>query len=258
MNSIAVFLISFGSILMGTLGGFALAKRLPVHHLNNESQDAVKMAWGIVASMSALVLGLLLSSAKSSFDFVNTEMTQSAAKIIVLDQYMDSYGPETKLARAELRNRVAIRIQKIWPDKPVTEAASTALETGRGMRAVLDRLNELKPVSDTQHEMLSDARQLTGDLMMVRWLAVEESRDSLPTVFFFVLVLWLTILFLGIGLYAPYNRTVLIAMVLCNLSVSAAIFLIYELDQPLDGYVKISKAPMQGALDYLDRQATAP
>ena len=254
MNSIVMFSVSFGSILAGTLGGFYVARRLPEHHLSEESKDAVKMAWGIVATMSALVLGLLLSSAKGSYDFVNSEVTQSAAKIIVLDQLLDNYGPDTKSARDELRDRTAMRIQKIWPDKTTTASASTALESGRGMRAVLDKLDQLKPETDIERSIFSQCQQLTIDLMMVRWLGVEQSKNSLPNTFFFVLVAWLAMLFLGIGLFAPFNRTVLLTLFLCNMTVSSAIFLINELDRPLDGYIQISRAPMQGALDYLNRQ----
>ncbi len=248
-----MFSVSFGAILAGTLGGFFVAKRLPEHHFTDESKDAVKMAWGIVATMSALVLGLLLSSAKGSYDFVNGEITQSAAKIIVLDQLLDCYGPESRLVRDELHARVAMRIQKIWPDKAAPIEASTSLESGRGMRAVLDRLDQLKPATDTQRSLYPQCQQLIMDLMMVRWLAVEQSKDSLPNTFFFVLVAWLAMLFLGIGLFAPFNRTVLLTLFLCNMTVSSAIFLINELDRPLDGYIQISSAPMRGALDYLDR-----
>lgn len=249
-----MFAICFGAILIGTFAGFYTARRLPEHHLDKTTEDAFKMAWGIVATMSALVLGLLLSSAKESYDFVKSEMTQSAAKIILLDQYLDSYGPETKYARKELRQRVAIRIQQIWPDDGTAAPASAVLESGREMRAVLERINELTPATDIQRTLQSQTQQITGDLMLTRWLMVEQSRDSLPIAFFLVLVSWLSMLFFGIGLFAPFHRTVILTVVLCNLTVSSAIFLINELNRPLDGYIQIPSAPMREALKYLNHQ----
>jgi len=254
MNSLVMFAVSFGLILSGTFAGFYVARRLPEHHLDKATEDTFKTAWGIVATMSALVLGLLLSSAKGSYDFVKGEITQSAAKVILLDQYLDSYGPETKYARKELRERVAIRIPQIWPDDGAVVPASAALEAGRGMRAVLDRLNELTPTTDAQRMLQTQAQQITGDLMLTRWLVIEQSKDSLPITFFLVLVSWLTMLFFGIGLFAPFHRTVLLTLVLCNLTVSSAIFLINELDRPLDGFIQIPSAPMREALENLSHR----
>jgi len=254
MNSLLMSLVMFSCILAGTFIGFYIARKLPEHHISDDSKDAVKAAWGIIATISALVLSLLLSSAKSSFDTVNSEMIQSATKIILLDQVLDSYGPETKDARLELRNRVALRIQKIWGGGTSSTTGSSALATGRGMRAVEDKLKLLTPVTDDQRYLLGQARQLTRDLMVARWLVIEQSANSLPGTFFFVLVFWLTMLFVGIGLFAPANRTVLITLIVCNLSLSAAIFLINELNRPLDGSITVSSAPMRQALDYLNHE----
>ncbi len=113
MNSIALSLITFSFILAGTILGFYLSRALPEHHVSEESKDSIKMAWGIVATMAALVLSLLLSSAKSSFDTISNEMTLMGAKIIVLDQALVRYGPEAKPVRDELHTAVARRIQKI-------------------------------------------------------------------------------------------------------------------------------------------------
>jgi len=256
LTSITLGLICFGCVSGGTLFGYFLSRNLPVHHLSTESKDTIKMAWGIVATMSALVLSLLLSSAKASFDSVNSEMTQAGAKIIVLDQVLDRYGPETQATRQELRKDVAARIQRVWPDEKIatTETpASITLTQGRGMRDLQDDLGKLTPQNDNQRSLLAQAQQLAGDLVMARWLVVEQSRTFLPYLFYWVLVFWLTILFTGIGLFAPANKTVLTALFVCNLSLSAAVFLIEEMNHPLDGVVKVSSAPMREAIDYLNQ-----
>lgn len=253
MNSIALGLICFGCVSGGTFFGFYLSRSLPVHHLSTESKDAIKMAWGIVATMAALVLSLLLSSAKVSFDTINAETTEAGARIIVLDQVLDRYGPESKPVREELRTEVATRIQSIWPDAKIVVPASVTLTKGKGMRVLQDKLSELTPANDNQRALLAQAQQITGDLVMARWLVIEQSRTFLPSVFYGILVFWITMLFIGIGLFAPANKTVLIALFLCNFSLSAAVFLIEEMSHPLDGMVKVSSAPMQEALEYLNQ-----
>jgi hypothetical protein len=251
MNSIVMGLLCFSSIFIGTVLGFYLGRNLPQHHLDSNSKETIKMAWGTVATMSALVLSLLLASAKSSFDTVNTENTQAGAKIIVLDHILARYGPETQAARTGLRNDVASAIQKVWPETHATVPASTVLEGGSGMEHVQEQLSQLTPINDSQRALLAQAQQLSGDLLQARWLVVEQSRSGLPNSLFLILVSWLTMLFMGLGLFAPRNKTVLIVLFLCNISFSTALFMINEMNRPLDGIMKISSAPMLKALDHL-------
>lgn len=251
MNSITTSLIVFGCISVGILVGFFLGRVLPKHHLSSESKDAIKMAWGIVATMAALVLGLLVASAKSTFDTVNNETTNAGAKLILLDHTLARYGPEAKTAREDLRAAVATRIQKIWSGDATAGPASTELEQGDSMEKVEDDLNQLAPQTDAQRALLTQGRQICADLLMARWLIIEQSHTGLPDVLLAVLVSWLALLFLGIGLLAPQNKTVLTALFLCNFTFSTAIFLINEMDRPLDGVMKISSAPLTRVLEHL-------
>ena len=253
MNSITTSLLSFGFISAGILLGFILGRLLPEHHLSGDSKDAIKMAWGMVATMAALVLGLLVASAKGTFDTVNSETTQIGAKIIVLDHVLASYGPETRPIRETLRNTVASKIQKIWPGNAPAGSVSTELEQGNGLAGIEDALNQLAPQTDNQRTLLTQARQICGDILMARWLIIEQSSMGLPMVLLIVLVSWLTMLCFGIGMLAPQNRTVLIALFLCNISFSTAIFLINEMDRPLDGIIKISSVPLNKVLEHLDQ-----
>ena len=253
MNSITASLFSFGFISIGILFGFVLGRILPEHHLSEDSKDAIKMAWGIVATMAALVLSLLVASAKNTFDTVNSETTGIGAKIIVLDHVLAQYGPETKVIREELRKRVVSGIEKIWPGDAAFGPASSALEQGSGTGSMEDALNELTPQTDTQRALLAQARQICGDILLARWLIIEQSNTGLPMILLVVLVSWLALLFLGIGLLAPRNKTVLAALFLCNFSFSTAIFLINEMDRPLDGVMKISSAPLHKVLEHLSQ-----
>jgi Protein of unknown function (DUF4239) len=251
MTPLTISLITFACIFAGALTGFYLGLILPEHHLSNDSKDAVKMTWGILATMSALVLGLLVASAKNSFDTVNNEIVEVAAKILVLNHVLLLYGPEADAARSELHHAVADAIKQDWPNEAASGAFSGAVAKSNGMEPVRDELNKLSPTSDAQRALLSQAVQISGDLLLARWLVIEESRTLLPNVLFIPLVAWLTILFAGIGLLAPHNKTVLTASFLGSLSLAVAIFLINDLSHPLSGIIEVSSAPMHDALDYL-------
>src|SRR6476661_6414913 len=116
-ESLTLGLISAGCIFGGVLLGLLLRHRLPVQHLQEESKDTIKLGAGMVATVSALVLGLLVASAKTAFDTTQEEITQRSAKIIFLDRVLADYGPETKDTREQLRRTVAASIELIWPSK---------------------------------------------------------------------------------------------------------------------------------------------
>jgi hypothetical protein len=200
---------------------------LPNHHLSKESQDTVKLGSGMVATMSALVLGLLGSSSKSSFDAVNLSIARAGVKVILLDQLLSQYGSET----AELR----------------------AVEKSAAVTDFQHQLLGLVPKTDLQRMLLAQAQQVSADLGQNRLMLIEQQQTPLPTVFFRLLVFWLALMFLSFGLFAPRNVTVLAVWFVCALSVASAIFLIQEMSHPLDGFIKVSSAPLVKAPELIGR-----
>ncbi len=251
MSSLTIALICAACIFGGVLLGVCLRSLLPGHHLSNESKDTVKLAAGMIATLSALVLGLLVSSAKSTFDTVGSEITQSAAKIILLDRVLANYGPATRDAREELRRTVTAGIVMFWPEVKPAEAGLATFERANGMEQLQVKLRELTPVSDVQRQLLAQAQQISGELLQFRWLVIEQTQNALPTPFLVMLLFWLTILHMSFGLFAPRNATVMVVLLLCALSVSGAVFLIMEMNHPLSGMIKVSSAPMLKALEHL-------
>ncbi|HUM14971.1 MAG TPA: hypothetical protein VL086_04720 [Candidatus Nitrosotalea sp.] len=237
----------------GALFGIGLQRLLPKHHLSKESQDVVKLGAGVIATVSALVLGLLVTSSKSSFDAMNTRITQASAIIIILDRVLADYGPESKNAREQLRRSTELTINKLWPEERPTATAVAAIERGGEVEAVRGELRQLAPQNDDQRQLFAQARELASDVSRSRWMLIEEAQNELPNTFLVVLVLWLTILFLSFGLFAPPNATVVTALLICACTMSAAIFLILEMNRPLDGFIKVSSAPVRKALKYLGK-----
>ena len=253
MNSTLIAAVSAGCIFAGALIGLALQRLLPGHHLSKETQDVVKLSAGTIATLTALVLGLLVSSAKSTFDAMNNGIVQGSAKIILLDRTLARYGPETKAAREQLKRAIAAGIEVVWPTERTGVPALTAFERANGMELVQDKLSELTPQKDIQRQALAQAQQIVGDLSQTRWLLIEQEQNQLPFPLLLILVFWLTLLFVSFGLFAPPNVTALTVLFLGACAVSAAIFLVLELSKPLEGFIKISNAPLLNALQHLNQ-----
>src|SRR5215468_3034950 len=110
MSPMAISWIVFGVIFGGALLGMTLRRLLPEHHLSQDSKDVVKLGMGLIGTIAALVLGLLVASAKSSFDTQRNGLAQLSANAVLLDRILAHYGPETKECREQLRDTVAAMI----------------------------------------------------------------------------------------------------------------------------------------------------
>jgi hypothetical protein len=251
LSSLTIGLISAACIFGGALLGLLLQGLLPQHHLRDNSKDTVKVVAGTIATLSALVLGLLVGSAKSSFDATNTAIVQNGAKIILLDRVLAAYGPETKDVREQLRRAVAAGIEMFWPEEKAPGSGMATFEKANAMEKIQEKLRDLKPATDAQRQLLSQAEQISNDMLQARWLLIEQAQSSLPLTFLIVLLFWLTMLHLSFGLFASRNATVITVLLISALSVSGAIFIILEMNHPLRGMIKVSSAPMRKALEHL-------
>jgi hypothetical protein len=251
MSPIAIGLIAFSCLFLGALAGMFLRSTLPGHHLSADSKDSVKFGTGLIGTMAALLLGLLVASAKSSFDTKNDELTQMAAKIGFLDRVLAHYGPEASEARQMLRHFVAGAVERIWPtERSETAQLDPAASSGE---MFYDSLHKLSPHNDEQTTLKSQALSLVTDIGQTRWLLLAQQGSTISTPMLVVVIFWLTIVFVSFGLFAPANVTVVATQLLCALSIAGAIFLVLELDRPFGGMIHISSAPMQSALEHLGK-----
>ena len=224
----------------------ALRLVLPEQHLSADSKDVIKLGMGLIATMSALVLALLTNSAKGSYDTQRNEVTQVSANVILLDRLLAHYGPETKDARDFLKLAGASMIERIWHEdrSGLTESGPT---TARG-ELFFDKIQELQPQNELQRSLKAQAVSLSIGIGQARLLLFEQGGRSIPMPFLVLLIFWVTVIFLSFGLFAPHNATVVATLFLCALSVSGAIFLIVQLDQPFGGMIQISSAPLRNAI----------
>ena len=211
----------------------------------------VKLGAGLIATLAALVLGLLIASAKASFDQINDEFTQTATKVVILDRTLARYGPETREARELLRLAYASAMDAIFSPGGNGLAKLDAPDRLARLEKFQDMIQGLAPRNDAQRLLQSQALALSSDLAQARWLLIEQGQGSISTPFLVVLVFWLAIIFAGFGLVGAKNRTVVATLVVCALSVAGSIFLIEEMNRPLEGLMQISGAPARNALKHL-------
>jgi hypothetical protein len=252
LDALVIAAIVFACVFGGALVGISM--RLPAQHLADDSKDVVKLGMGLVATMSALVLSLMIASAKSSYDAQRIGFEQVAANLILLDKTLARFGPDAGAARAQLRRTVAAALARIWPEEGQPAGGIAAKETTAEGASLLEQVQALSPRDEAQRWEQSQALQIGSELARTRWLLFEEQHaESIPTPFLVVLVFWLTALFVSFGLFSRPNATIIVTLLICALSVSGAIFLILEMDQPFSGMIKISSTPLRVALAQLDR-----
>lgn len=248
-----VFAGTFGAGLLG----LRLRARLPEHHLESESRDAVKLVMGLVATMSALVLSLLVSTTQEAYRSQNDELALLAANIVVLDRMMLLYGgdlPEVQEARRRLRHGINLEFTRIMSQDGI-RAEDLAPEGRRNpLEPFYEQVQRLRPSTDAQHQALARAIEVSAALSRTRMLVVEQLSSSLPAPFLAILLFWLAMLFLGFGLMTRLNATVVATLAIGALSVAGALFLILELDRPFDGLMRISNAPLRSALATIEER----
>ena len=249
MSPIATSLITLACIMGGMLLGMFLRTLLPGHHLTDDSKDVIKMGTGMVATMAALVLGLVIASAKGTFDTLNNGVRQTGTKIILLDRTLARYGPETREARDVLRRGVTTAIERVWPADKTAIAVEKVGQSRVAIGELEEKLRQLSPRNDDQRGLQSRALQISSEIAeAISQLTQQSGLTSIPVPFLVLLVCWLTILFFSFGLFTSPNTTVIVVLLVCALSVASALFLILELDQPYGGFIAISSAPLQNAL----------
>lgn len=243
LNPLAIAAVVFICALGSALAGMLIT--LPDRHRDQDTKDTVKLVMGLIATISALVLSLLIASANSSYNAQRSELQSLAANVILLDKLLESFGPETRETREMLRSAVIASHERLWAPNRLQPMAAN-LVTG-----FLNKIQSLSPTTDAQRIIQGRIVQVGEALVQTRLLMFEQLGDEVSLPVLTVLVGWICMLFLGFGLFTRLHLTVAIAVISGAASVSGAIFLILELSDPFGGLLKLSDAPVQNALTQL-------
>jgi hypothetical protein len=247
MSALAISLVVWALLVGGALTGALLRRLLPEHHLDTHAKDVVRLGCALIATIAGLVLGLLINSAKGTFDVQRDEIRQLTAHAILLDHVLDQYGPESRPVRALLRDAVAAALDRIWNESGKKRPGGPFTTTPAG-EATERAIRSLTPANDSQRRYQIQAIQTLDAILQTRLMLYEQSSMRLPIPVLVVLVSWLFILFVSFSLFSPLNPTALAAVIVIALSASGAIFLILEMSQPFTGLMHIDSAPLRQAL----------
>ena len=252
VSSIAISGIMFACVYGSSAFAMIVRRILPEHHLSADSRDAMKVGMGLIATLTALVLGMLIATAKGTYDAQSTAINELSANYLLLDRVLARYGPETKEARELLKSNVAATVEQIWPkDSAQTANLAPVGQVKPAGDALYDKVADFVPKTESQRELRARALGIMADTAQARLRLFARQDSSLPLPFLLVLLFWLMILFGGYGLMAPSNATVVVTLIVCALSVSGAIFLMLELTTPFAGVMRVSSAPLHQALSIL-------
>jgi ABC-type amino acid transport system permease subunit len=251
MIHIVTGLISFAAIFGGALIGLFVRRRLPGHHLSTETQSVVTVAVAVIGTLSALVLGLMISAANGSFSKRSDEIRELSLQMIRVERNLRRYGPEADDARTKLRAYAILRLEQHSPKKgqtpPSPQKGIEALES------VQDALLALTPKDAREKYLHTLCLTLSSNLIYERWSLEQHAGHSIPVPFLVLLIFWLAIVFASFGLFAPANATTIVALFLCSVAVSGGIYLIEELDNPLSGLIQVPFDSMRRALIEITR-----
>ena len=246
--------VAIGVSVFALLAGVALLvlwlhPRLPSKHRSKETTDIVRLGIGVVATITALVLGLLISSVKTSFDQVDHDVDAFATELILLDRALRLYGPGAEDARALLARYTRRALQETWPG-----ASGTAIVQDQTAGALLDRTQAavLALPSDSRHRRFADqAATEMRNVVQQRWTIIDESGSAVAPAVVGALVAWLGLIFASLGYNAPRNGLVVVVLVVCAASVAAAIFLIVEMNGYFTGIIVVPGDSVRRALIYM-------
>ena len=252
MSSVLTSLLIAGCIFSGGLIGLNLHRILPQNHLTKEALDVIKLGTGMLSVLASLVLGLLIATAKTSHDSTEQAVHGYAAELALLNEVLRDYGSDAATPRNVLRQYIDRFINGTWPPDGSAPQLGHDPDATKMLENVRETIRALKPTDQGQVTLQNEAIGITTGLLRQRWLLIEHQGPNVQGVVIIVLVSWVTAIFVSFGLNAPHNRTVLIAFLICALAIGASVFLILEMDRPLEGVMRISKEPVERVLTQMN------
>ncbi len=231
------------SLFVAVWLGMYVRRHLPEPHLSADTKDTVKIAMGLVATMSALLLGLLVSSTQDSYKTVQSQVVTLGAKISFMDRLLSLYGPEAAALQASVRQLTKATVQQMWNSK--SEPSAINLEAGNGLYVAL---LELEPKNELQRNLKTQGIATFMEVGQLRTVMQVQSQKTMTWPLLIAVVFWLIVIFFSFSLFAPDNKTASFSLMVSALSVAVAIFLILELNQPFHGLIHISPALLEKAV----------
>ena len=251
MNALAVAAVVAACVMAGGIFGLRLRRTLPDSHFTQSTQDTIKLGTSMVSVLTSLVLGLLITTAKSSSDTIEREIRGYAAELVLLDVTLRDLGADALKPRQLLRSYTARTLQDVWPRSSDRLASFDDPSASTLLVQVRQAIWALFPADTSQRWLQEQALQATTSLQRQRWQLMEQTGSSVRPLIIVIVVCWIVVIFTSFGLNAEANATVAAAFLVCSIAIGGAVFLVLEIDSPFDGLWRTSDAPLRGALAHM-------
>jgi len=250
LTAVTVALGTFIVILVGMCFGVFLRTNLPERYLGDKTAETVKLSAGVIATLAALTLGLLIASAKTSYDTRIGEVRKMAAGLILSDRLLALYGPEAHEARMKLRATVGPVTDQIWAEN-APAAPKKRFEASSESEEYVNAIYALQPQNELQQRLRERVVQTTLAIANARLELFSQMNSLLPPPLLVVLAFWFAVLFAAYTMYAEINAVSLIALTVCAASVAGAMFLLFQMNNPFSGLMSIPRVDFVALLPAL-------
>lgn len=248
LMSAVIVVILFGSAVVAMF----VARFLPDNHLSSETKSVVSVSVAVIGTLSALVVGLLISTANSSFIAKGQEIADISSNVINLDRFMRRYGQEAEDSRALLRDYTAEKLRDLFPRNAEQAPDTTSVTTVTMLEKLQNNILAMTPSNETQRWLQAQSLETASAILATRWQLGQNSASS-PRLLLLLVMFWFVIIFASFGIFAPHNIIAISAIFLCSVGVGSAIRIITELQEPFGGLIRISRSPLVLALDVISR-----
>jgi hypothetical protein len=243
LQEVLIALAIFTCLTGASIGTLLLHGKLPVHYRQEETSNVVRLIANLFVVLTSLVLGLMINSAKNTYEDVDHNVHVIATEMILLDRTLRQYGPETNDTR---RHLLAYAQRALLPNVPrdpdplvIGDKTAEALlvDVGTSLAAIT-------PPDANHVAILQDARDHYHKVVGLRWDLVEQAEGTIPWPLIFMVVAWLVLIFASFGYRAPRNRVVVGSLVIAAALASASIYLVLDMDVPFEGLINVPRTPI--------------
>ena len=225
---------------------------MPADLLEGGSKEAIRLGAGFLSTLAALVIGLMIASAKNTYDNQNSNIRQLGTNAVLVDQMLTKYGPEANAARTLLREIIPSAMARIWRENIQGKGGDSTFAVSEAAERFFGAVEGLQPANAEQTSLKSRIIQLTTEMGRTRLLVFTQGDDAIPLPFFIVLVFWLMVIFGSFSLFAEPGPLVIASTLVFALSVSSALFLIVDLSHPFQGLMQISNQHLRMVLPKIE------
>jgi hypothetical protein len=246
-----IFLISFVAIVAGMVLGMILRRQIPAVHLREDTKEAIQRGAGFLTTLAAVLISLMIASAKTSYDTQDSHFRTLAAYLVETDQLLVQYGPEATQVRILMRQAIPAAVDRIWREKreATQNSAFTAASLAEQLHGAIEALT---PANDEQRTIKRRLENDAAEIARTRLLMFADGDKPILTPFLLILIFWLAVIFASYSLFVEPGRLMIAALLVFALSVSSALFLVADLSQPFVGLMQLPKEQLEHTLQPLN------